>query len=193
MKKIYTSYYANVKNLSPEMVPVGISQGKNRWVTVEYYDKRLAPTWKMMKSPRAVYDKEFAEALNKLDAQEVYDSLPDNAVLLCYEKYNDWCHRRMVAEWLEDELGIEVCEVGLKREESYPYAETCEALKGKKRKLAAVEEKKKEPERTQKMTKEEWLKSDIGGTRPDLFDVEQLPSVKARRDSMKKDKGLVGF
>ena len=37
------------------------------------------------------------------------------------------------------------------------------------------------------MTKEEWLKSDIGGTRPDLFDVEQLESVKARRASMRKD------
>ncbi|MBW7996799.1 MAG: DUF488 domain-containing protein [Candidatus Glassbacteria bacterium] len=35
-------------------------------------------------------------------------------VLLCFEKPpfgdDNWCHRRMVAEWLSDTLGIEVPE-----------------------------------------------------------------------------------
>ncbi|MEH7114547.1 DUF488 family protein [Neobacillus niacini] len=134
MKKIYTSYYANVKKLPAEMVPIGISQGNNRWFKGEYM-KELAPTWAMLKMSQEEYDREFFRILSKLDAKEIYDKLPNNAVLLCYEKFNDQCHRRAVAEWLENELGIEVTEWGLKREECFPYAECCEANKGKKRKI----------------------------------------------------------
>ncbi|WP_306010493.1 hypothetical protein [Bacillus sp. MMSF_3328] len=145
MKKIYTSYYANVKNLPSNMVPVGISVGKNKWFNGPN-DLRLAPTWAMMKMDREDYDKAFFAKLSKLDAKKIYDELPDNAVLLCYEKFNDWCHRRAVAEWLETELGIEVCEWGLEREESFPYKECCEANKGKKRKAKAeVKEEVKTP------------------------------------------------
>lgn len=132
MKKIYTSYYANVKNLPSNMVPIGISVGKNKWFTGPN-DTRMAPTWAMMKMDRESYDKAFFEKLSKLDAKKIYDELPDNAVLLCYEKFNDWCHRRAVAEWLETELGIEVCEWGLERGESFPYKDCCEANKGIKR------------------------------------------------------------
>lgn len=131
-KNIYTSYYANVKNLPTEMVPIGISVGKNKFFNGPY-DQRLAPTWAMLKMSREEYDKAFFKKLSKLNAREIYDSLPNNAVLLCYEKYNDWCHRRCVGEWLEKELGIEVTEYGLKREECFSYSECCEKNKGKKR------------------------------------------------------------
>ncbi|KAB2328996.1 DUF488 domain-containing protein [Cytobacillus depressus] len=166
------------------MVPIGISQGNNKWFKGQYM-KELAPTWPMLKMNQEDYDKEFFKILSKLDAREIYDNLPDNAVLLCYEKFNDKCHRRAVAEWLEKELGIEVCEYGLKREESFPYAECCEANKGKLRKPENKEQPKQEYQG--KMSFEEWMKSGIGGTRPDLFDVEQLPAVKARRASMKRE------
>lgn len=174
MKTIYTSYYANVKKLSPDMVPVGISRGNNRFVKVAYYEKRLAPTWPMMKMNQEDYDREFYKLLNSLDAQEIYDSLPENAVLLCYEKFNDRCHRRAVAEWLERELGIVVCEVGLKREESFPYEETCAANKGKKRnpQKEQLEKLDKEPEPEQeplavRLRKESYEKKDENLT---LFD-----------------------
>lgn len=134
MKTIYTSYYANVKNLPAEMVPIGISVGKNKFFNGAY-DLRLAPTWAMMKMGREKYDAAFFEKLSKLDAKKIYDSLPDNAVLLCYEKFNDWCHRRAVAEWLESELGIEVTEWGLTRDECFPYAECNKENKGKKREV----------------------------------------------------------
>lgn len=132
VKRIFTSYYANVKNLPLEMNPIGISQGNNRFFKGPYR-KELAPTREMLKMTREEYDREFFAILSRLDAKEIYDSLPDNAVLLCYEKYNDWCHRRCVGEWLERELGIEITEWGLKREECYPYAELSEKTKGKKR------------------------------------------------------------
>ena len=41
--------------------------------------------------------------------------------MLCFEKFNDRCHRRFVAEWLETSLGIVIPEFGYEREQSLPY------------------------------------------------------------------------
>lgn len=51
-----------------------------------------------------------AEVLSKLNPQEVYDTLKDS-VLLCWEKAGNFCHRRIVAKWLEEELGVIVEEI----------------------------------------------------------------------------------
>lgn len=60
----------------------------------------------------------FNEILKPLDPQKVYDHLHKIAegnepVLLCWEdvtKPDQWCHRRMVADWFEDQLGVKVPE-----------------------------------------------------------------------------------
>ena len=50
--------------------------------------------------------------LNKLNPQEVYEELGENAVLICYESWDDiknrktFCHRRIVAKWLANKLGV---------------------------------------------------------------------------------------
>jgi hypothetical protein len=46
--------------------------------------------------------------LDNLGARTVYRELGSNAVLLCYERPDEFCHRHIVAAWLEKELGIEV-------------------------------------------------------------------------------------
>ena len=51
----------------------------------------------------------FQETLSKLDPKEIYDRL-QNYVLLCWEAPGEFCHRRLVAKWLENRLGIEVPE-----------------------------------------------------------------------------------
>ena len=43
--------------------------------------------------------------------EKVYCDL-DNCVLLCYEKNNEFCHRHIVALWLEDMLNVKVPEIG---------------------------------------------------------------------------------
>jgi len=53
----------------------------------------------------------YSEVLNVLDPHQVYGELGENAVLLCWEKSGEFCHRRLVAEWLKKELGIEVKEL----------------------------------------------------------------------------------
>jgi hypothetical protein len=57
----------------------------------------------------------YEEILSKLDARQVYEELGENAVLLCWEHLENpdeqFCHRRLVAEWLEEELGISIPEL----------------------------------------------------------------------------------
>jgi hypothetical protein len=50
-------------------------------------------------------------------------TLGENAVLLCWEKPRDACHRRLVAEWFEHRLGIEVPEFRFARFACPVYSE----------------------------------------------------------------------
>ena len=62
----------------------------------------------------------YQEILARHDPQETWDRLHQLAggeepVLLCWEDLKQegkWCHRRMVAEWFQTELGILVPELG---------------------------------------------------------------------------------
>ena len=53
-----------------------------------------------------------AETLRCLDAKQVVADLGTDAILLCYEKPGEMCHRRLVAEWLERATGLLVPELG---------------------------------------------------------------------------------
>jgi hypothetical protein len=89
---------------------VSISRG----VPKDYNGKRylkLAPEWDWVKKPEDEFRKLYAQLLDKLDAQEVYDELGEDAILVCWEPPGNFCHRRIVAEWFEKELGIEVPEL----------------------------------------------------------------------------------
>ena len=52
----------------------------------------------------------FLQVLEKLDPEEVYNSLIGN-VLLCYEDNSEFCHRHIVAYWLEMLLDVEIPEI----------------------------------------------------------------------------------
>lgn len=53
--------------------------------------------------------------LNSLDPNIVYNYLinkyGEDVTLICYEKPGDFCHRRVVADWFETNLGIKVNEL----------------------------------------------------------------------------------
>lgn len=78
--------------------------------------KLLAPTrpildgYKLSGDSNVFTKRFYEEVLSKLDAQEVFDKLGERSILICYEKPGDFCHRRLVARWLETELGIVVPE-----------------------------------------------------------------------------------
>ena len=100
---------------------VSIARYAPRWTPAGYrVMKALAPHGHMLKMGYAQYRLiYFQDILGKLDPQETWDKLHALAgdaepVLLCWETLKqpgEWCHRRMVAEWFERQLGVVVDEL----------------------------------------------------------------------------------
>lgn len=109
---IYTSYFAKVKDLDSTIVPIAIcGKAPDWWDGLQY--KKLAPKWSFFKVWKETHDncyyiENFNKlVLNELDPNEVVAELKnlansDDICLLCYEKPEDFCHRHLVAEWLNN-------------------------------------------------------------------------------------------
>jgi hypothetical protein len=114
MKTIYTSNYA--RNGGSENA-FAISAGPPRWYTGDRIPA-LAPSWALLGAYKeggmtpAQYREQYLEELaaTKLDPKEVADALPEGAFLLCYESPTEFCHRHIVAEWLNQVEGVRVVE-----------------------------------------------------------------------------------
>ena len=116
---IYTTYFSNVENLPRDIMPIAIcGEAPSRWGGLEY--KRLAPKWEFFKVWQENHDndyyiREFAEKVTgKLNAKNVVMELGRmsggrDIALVCYEKPGNFCHRHLVAKWL-NENGYEVKE-----------------------------------------------------------------------------------
>ena len=126
---IYTSYFAKLKKLPSDIIPVSICAKAPSWYSgLEY--KKLAPSYDILMQYKSnpneeLYIKRFKEdVLNKrLVTQTVLDLLvmvnnlkglnySPEICLLCYEKPSDFCHRHLVADWL-NENGYDVKELEL--------------------------------------------------------------------------------
>lgn len=111
---MFTSNFARMKKIEAPLEPVAISRGIPTW----FKGRReliLAPTWAMLQAGWTMQEfaERFRERLDKLDPGEVVERLTDNAVLLCWERPAVKCHRRIVADWLHDTLGLVVPELHL--------------------------------------------------------------------------------
>lgn len=116
-----TSYYFSNRIRDPEMNLVGISNTHPKglvWLRHVRVYKPLCPGWKLVhqyKEGRITQDEYVylyhAEILNRLDPSKVCKDLRDDAILLCWEKPGIFCHRRIVAKWLQDTLCIKVNEL----------------------------------------------------------------------------------
>ncbi len=102
---------------------IGISRGNPRGLSAGYrLYKKLAPTREILRECKEQPEyrrRFFSEVLEQLDPQQVLKDLEERsqdglAVLMCFERAplheRNWCHRSMVAEYLQDRLGIEVPE-----------------------------------------------------------------------------------
>ena len=111
---IYTSYFDNLKNLPKNIIPISICGQAPDWYIGRQY-KKLAPKYKFFMEWKENKDNNYyikcfnEQVLDKLDPEKVaYELLittsgakPD-VCLLCYEKPNEFCHRHLVAKWLDD-------------------------------------------------------------------------------------------
>jgi hypothetical protein len=80
-----------------------------------YYD--LAPSMALFRAWKAgaVSNEEYTErfyqeTLSCLDPAQVFRDLGEDAILLCWCVPGQFCHRRIVAQWFEEALGINVPE-----------------------------------------------------------------------------------
>lgn len=120
---MFTSNFSTVKKLPQNLSPISIARGTPKWFNGKSY-MALAPTWEMIKRMTwSQYNDAYNNILSKLDPKKVFDDLGENAVLLCWETIPGKvpCHRRLVAEWLETALGIEIPEWGLTRTQTPAY------------------------------------------------------------------------
>ena len=70
--------------------------------------------WKQGKFDNDKYIELYYETvLRKLNPEEIYEKLGKDAILLCYEKPEQFCHRHLIAEWLNNNLKINVTEINL--------------------------------------------------------------------------------
>lgn len=111
-----TSYYAKVKNDFPQL-SVAISVFTPSWYKGRKFE-RLAPPWELVNkyknnkiSSKKYKEMYYSAVLNKLNPSDVYDELGEDAILICYEAPDAFCHRHIVAEWLEENLGVKIEEL----------------------------------------------------------------------------------
>jgi len=118
---IQTGSYKNCKG---NCLTVSISGDKGKSVNYEgEYFPLLAPKlsfWKIWHSNIGIIPEEentmyyieeyYKQVLSKLDPMDIYNKL-EYKILLCYEDNMAFCHRHIVAFWLQILLDIEVPEV----------------------------------------------------------------------------------
>ena len=120
-KIILTSNYNNMKHGNK----ISISGDKGKKVNFNgNYLSKLAPKkefwqkWhdnigKISEEENTLYyvKEYYHQVLKKLDPELLLDSLPNKTILLCYEESEEFCHRHLVAFWLELFLDIDTYEV----------------------------------------------------------------------------------
>ena len=114
---IYTSYFAKLKSLPENIIPISICSKAPDWYKGLQY-KKLAPKYEFFIEWKKNHDNDYyikcfnEQVLDKLDPVDVildfsrmiygFNVGEDDVCLICYEKPEDFCHRHLVAKWLND-------------------------------------------------------------------------------------------
>lgn len=116
---IYTTYFANLKKLPEYIIPISICGKAPSWYKGLQY-KKLAPKYDFFMKWKETHDNNYyiehfqKEVLDTLNPKEVILDLmrmvgnfkglnySPQIALVCYEKPSDFCHRHLVADWLNN-------------------------------------------------------------------------------------------
>lgn len=129
MIEIFTSYYAMYKKIPDNYLKVQISQYRPKFID-EYGliipMKVLAPSEELLKKAKGgqlseeeytqIYFRELKD--REVTPSKVVEALTgaankfrkDAIVLLCYESPDKFCHRHLVADWLNNHLDLNIKE-----------------------------------------------------------------------------------
>lgn len=124
---IYTSYFAQLRNMPENVIPISICGKAPDWYDGLQY-KKLAPKYGFFTEWKKTHDNNFYighfndEVLKMLSVPKVLADLqmliPDyikskmdvpvwinkdwHISLICYERPTDFCHRHLVSKWLNE-------------------------------------------------------------------------------------------
>lgn len=115
---IYTSYFANIKKLPKNIIPISIcGKAPDGYTGLQY--KKLAPKYEFFIKWKDTHDNDYyikcfnEQVLSHLNPQTVEDELlsytsetQKDVCLICYERPEAFCHRHLVADWF-NQNGIE--------------------------------------------------------------------------------------
>jgi uncharacterized protein YeaO (DUF488 family) len=122
---ICTSYFAFIPKLPEGMLKVSVSLYTPQWARIDGCFPCLNPTEQLLREAKSgavssekAMKKYHDEILGKLSPIKVYEELVEmlnkssreHLALLCYENPGETCHRRFIAQWLEDGNGVFVPE-----------------------------------------------------------------------------------
>lgn len=140
MKKIMTGNYVNCK--TGNLISISGDRGKAALYEGECMPE-LAPKrdfWQKWfdnvgivpeyENTKYYIEEYYNQVLSKIDPMTLYKSLKNETILLCYEDSEDFCHRHLVAYYLELFLGINVSEVSVNsKRQTYHVLKRPEFLK----------------------------------------------------------------
>lgn len=119
--KIYTSYFAQLRKMPREIVPVSIAVSTPPWFRGAAY-KEVAPQYDAVcrfKAGTISWD-EFsylyqANILRFKDPRKTVNDLQcladgRDVAVMCYEKSGDPCHRHIFSAWMNEHLGLGIRE-----------------------------------------------------------------------------------
>lgn len=116
---IYTSYYGNLVTNPRGLTLVSVSNSIPKWFPWPCEKLRsVIPDWSLVNGYKSgeitedEYRAEYLQMLNKRDRETVLQQLNDislrsdggDTVLLCWEGVNKFCHRHILAEWLDQSI-----------------------------------------------------------------------------------------
>ncbi len=111
-----------MRKLPVDIVPVSIARFSPKWYQGFRFESLAPPKKLLWKAKQGkISEEEYTiQYLAVIEEQYTPESLlkrlykdfgDKDIVLLCFEKKREFCHRRLLSEWLEAGLGIEVKEL----------------------------------------------------------------------------------
>lgn len=143
--KVFTSYFANIKNIPEDFFLVSVSGGQSNGLQeqINFFAPKLRPSkdiffeYKATKDWKTYVDRFKSEILVNVDWLEQLETFEshankisktvENIVLLCYESADtedglgNFCHRHILAESIEEEFVTNVLEYGFENYERNNY------------------------------------------------------------------------
>lgn len=104
---IYTSYFAQLRNLQKkDIFPISIARFSPKWYKgLRVLDVAPEPYMLRDSETREKYILDYQKILNSLNVEAFIEKIEKlsggkDVALLCYEKPNEFCHRHLLADFL---------------------------------------------------------------------------------------------